>query len=460
MYNKKIIYFISFGAALAGLLFGIDMGVMSGALPFIQKSFKLTVFWMEIVTSTMLIGAAFGGLISRWISYRIGRRNSIIWSGAIFVITFLGSAVAPDAIWLAIIRFVLGVGLEIASFNTPLYLAEISPKEIRGKLTGSYQLMIAIGTIVAFLSDTLFGSLVANNFLSPEAGWRIMLAVVAIPAFIMILIVAKIPKSPRWLVLRGKDDEAVKVLKYIGSKKSKEEVASIKESLIFNKINWRLLLNKNFLYLIWLGFGLQLIQQFCCKNTLNYYAPKLFYDMGFHTFQQQMWLTTISVGVVGIIFTYISMQLVDKYGRKPLLYISGFLILLGCLMISVAFAPSLHFAYSPFIGFLAIIVFMMGYGIGYGPVIWVVCAEIFPLQGRELGMCAVVLTNWIGNFVVGMVTLSLLQNLGVQKFFILIMIIQVISLIFLKLFLPETKNKSLEEIEKEFFGKEANAVSK
>ena len=211
-----------------------------------------------------------------------------------------------------------------------------------------------------------------------------MLALVIIPAILMSLFITMIPKSPRWLILKGHTKEAEKILKTLGSPSPEKECKEIQASLVFSKINWSLLKNKKFLNIILLGVLLQLIQQFCCKNTLNYYAPALFDKMGFHTLTSQMWLTTLTVGVTSIVFTYISMLLVDKYGRKPLLYISGFLILISSALIAIT--PSdFHGNLGAVIGVFSIVLYMIGYGIGYGPVIWVVCAEIFPASGKRTG---------------------------------------------------------------------------
>jgi len=435
---QPIVYFIGFTAALAGLLFGLDVGVISGAQHFIEKDFKIGDRQIELIVSALLWGAVFGTLISGMLSSHFGRRRTILVSAVIFVVGSILCSVSPDENLLIAARFLLGIAVGVASFTAPLYLSEISPQTVRGSMISMYQLMITIGIVIAFLSDTwlasyaTFGGVVGGH-------WRIMLGVIAIPAAVMFVGVLFLPESPRWLFLKGFHDGAVDVFRRM--KLDEAEIASemreIEDSMKVKQNGFQMLLNNsNFRRAIGLGIGLQIIQQLTGINVVMYYAPKIFALAGFAAVNQQMW------------GTFIAIAFVDRLGRKPIMY-AGFVVM-GVAMLTVGMLFNADIEKNPSLGFPAIgalLVFIIGFAMSAGPIIWVICSEIYPLAGRDLGVTFSTATNWIANAIVGQTFLTMLSTLGGGNTFLLYGGVNALFFIFFIFFVPETKGVSLEKIQ-------------
>lgn len=446
---SPIVYFIGITAALAGLLFGLDIGVISGAEGFIKTSFSISDQVIEIVVSSLLWGAVFGTLLSGILSNRLGRRGSILVSAVIFVIGSLVCSVAPNPHTLILARFFLGIAIGVASFTAPLYLSEISPQRVRGSMISMYQLMITIGIVLAFLSNTwlakyaVFGGVTGGH-------WRLMLGIVSIPAAIMFLGVLFLPESPRWLFLKGSKEKAVSVFERmrLPTAEITREVMDIEESLRVKQNGFRMLLeNPNFRRAIGLGVGLQVIQQLTGINVIMYYAPRIFGIAGFSGTEQQLWGTVI-VGVTNVLATFIAIAFVDRLGRKPIMY-AGFAVM-GVAMVTVGLLFNMDLEKSPALGTWAIgalLLFIVGFAMSAGPIIWVICAEIFPLSGRDLGVTFSTATNWIVNAIVGGTFLTLLSTLGNGNTFLLYGGLNALFILFFLLYVPETKGISLEKIE-------------
>lgn len=446
---SPIVYFIGLTAALAGLLFGLDIGVISGAEGFIQKSFSITDKIIEFIISAILWGAVFGTLISGILSNRLGRRGAILISAVIFVVGSVACALAPDPRTLIVARFFLGIAIGVASFTAPLYLSEISPQRVRGSMISMYQLMITIGIVLAFLSNTWLGSYAV---IDGTAGghWRVMLGVIAIPAAVMFLGVLFLPESPRWLFLKGHKEKAVSVFErmHLPGDEISREVVEIEESLRVKQSGFQMLLNNsNFRRAIGLGIGLQVIQQLTGINVVMYYAPRIFKIAGFASTEHQLWGTVI-VGVTNVLATFIAIAFVDRLGRKPIMY-AGFAVM-GLAMLTVGSLFNMNLEKSPTLGIWAIgalLLFIVGFAMSAGPIIWVICSEIFPLSGRDLGVTFSTATNWIVNAIVGGTFLTLLNTLGNGNTFLLYGGLNVLFVIFFLLLVPETKGVSLEKIE-------------
>jgi MFS transporter, SP family, galactose:H+ symporter len=446
---SPIVYFIGLTAALAGLLFGLDIGVISGAEGFIQKSFSITDKVIEIIISAILWGAVFGTLVSGILSNHFGRRGAILISALIFVAGSIACAFAPDPRILIIARFFLGIAIGVASFTAPLYLSEISPQRVRGSMISMYQLMITIGIVLAFLSNTWLGSYAVIDG-ATGGHWRIMLGVIAIPAAIMFLGVLLLPESPRWLFLKGRKEKAVSVFErmHLPGDEINREVVEIEESLRVKQSGFQMLLNNsNFRRAIGLGVGLQVIQQLTGINVVMYYAPRIFKIAGFISTEHQLWGTVI-VGVTNVLATFIAIAFVDRLGRKPIMY-AGFAVM-GIAMVTVGTLFNMNLEKSPALGIWAIgalLLFIVGFAMSAGPIIWVICSEIFPLSGRDLGVTFSTATNWIVNAIVGGTFLTLLNTLGNGNTFLLYGGLNVLFVIFFLLLVPETKGVSLEKIE-------------
>ncbi len=427
-------------AALAGLLFGLDIGVISGALPFLSKAFHIDSTTQEWVVSSMMGGAAIGALSCGWLSSRLGRKYSLMIAAILFVVGALLSAFTPNIDVLIFARIILGLAVGIASFTTPLYLSEIAPEKIRGSMISMYQLMITIGILVAYLSNTAF---------SFTGSWRWMLGVIAIPAVVLFIGVCYLPRSPRWLSARNRHEEAQAVLEMLRgtSDQAIKELNEIRESLKVKQNGLGLFkLNKNFRRAVYLGILLQVMQQFTGMNVVMYYAPKIFGLAGFTSTHEQMWGTVI-VGLVNVLATFIAIGLVDLWGRKPTLKV-GFLVMgvgmgvLGFMMRNTVLSP-----FEQYFAVAMLLMFIVGFAMSAGPLIWVLCSEIQPLKGRDFGITCSTVTNWVANMIIGASFLTMLHTLGSSHTFWVYAGFNILFIFLTIWLIPETKNISLEKIE-------------
>lgn len=446
---RFVIYFVGFTAALAGLLFGLDVGVISGAQQFIQKEFQIPDWTVESIVSALLWGAVFGTLISGFLSSRFGRRKTILISALTFIIGSLLCSIANSADILIGARFILGIAVGVASFTAPLYLSEISPQKVRGSMISMYQLMITIGIVIAFLSDAWLASYATVGGVI-GGHWRVMLGIIALPAAIMFAGVLFLPESPRWLFLKGHRSNAIHVLRrlQLDEAEIEMEIREIEESLRVKQTGVHMFFqNANFRRAIFLGMGLQTIQQLTGINVVMYYAPHIFKVAGFTTTAEQMWGTVI-VGLTNVLATFIAIALVDRLGRKPIMY-AGFVVM-GVAMLSVGYFFKSDLEAHPGLGYPAIsalLMFIVGFAMSAGPIIWVLCSEIFPNSGRDFGVTFSTSTNWFVNAIVGQTFLTLLNTLGNGNTFLLYGGLNALFIIFFLLYVPETNGVSLEKIE-------------
>lgn len=438
--NKSYIYFIGLIAGLAGLLFGFDTGVISGAIGFIRVEFNLSDFMEGLVVSSVMCGAVFGTFVSNYVSRNFGRHIALIISGMLFTACSLGSALAPNTEVLIIARFCLGMAIGLASYTAPLYLAEVSPRDIRGRIISFYQLMIAAGLLLSYISDLLF---------TAGGNWRIMLGVPAIPGIILLGFSFLLPGSPRWLLLKNRVTDAKAVLmKILPVAQVEQELNEISTQIrVDNKSfhGFHALKDRRFVAVLALGIIAQMMQQWTGCNIVLYYAPIIFKLAGFVSPQAQMW-GTIAVGAVMMLTTGIAVKYVDNYGRRPILFwglalMSVSLLALG---ISLKFASSIHLA--QIIAVVAVLTYIFGFAISLGPIVWIICSEIFPIHTRDFGVMSTTAGNWIFNAMLAFVFPSLITALGSNAFFIFLGV-SLLSFIFVYYYMPETKGVSLEQIE-------------
>jgi SP family galactose:H+ symporter-like MFS transporter len=437
------IYIIAMISGISGMLFGYDTGVISGAILFIKQEFFLSSVLQEIVVSAVLIGAIIGAFMGGSFADRFGRRKMIIVASIIFAAGAIETSLAPEIITLLIGRIIVGIAIGMASFIAPLYISELSPPRIRGSLVTFNQLFITIGIVISYGVDYA---------LAPINGWRYMMGLAAIPAVILLIAMFFMPNSPRWLVNEGKEDKARSTLIRIRKRNNVEdELNEIITSLNKQQAGWKEMFNPLIKPAIIVGVSLAIFQQVTGINTVIYYAPTIFQFAGFHSSAAAIFATFV-VGFVNVGFTVVAIFLLDRIGRRKLLLIglagmSGTLMLLGI----VFFLPSLLNE----LGTLAA-AFLMAYvgffAIGLGPVFWLLISEIYPLKVRGLAMSVVTEANWGANLVIALTFLTLIQLLGRSGTFWLYAVVGILALIFTYVYVPETKGRTLEEIEEHWRG--------
>lgn len=438
--NKGITFFVCLLAALSGLLFGLDIGVIAGALPFITNDFEVSNKQQEWIVSSMMFGASIGAIISGIISMKIGRKKSLSIGAIVFFIGSFWSACVTNPEMLIAARILLGIAVGISSYTAPLYLSEIAPEKIRGSMISLYQLMITMGILSAYFSDAAF---------SYTGNWRYMLGIITIPAFLLFFGVLFLPNSPRWLAAIGKFSEAKKVLMRLRNNKeqAEKEFHSIQESLKVKQSGWHLFKqNYNFRRAVYLGILLQIMQQFTGMNVIMYYAPRIFDMAGFNNTMQQMWGTVI-IGIVNVLATFIAIFLVDKWGRKPTLTL-GFLVMATSMgIIGNMLYNGIQSTEEKYLAIDMLLIFIVGFAMSAGPLVWVLCAEIQPLRGRDFGITVSTTTNWLANMIVGATFLTMIKILGSANTFWIYSGLNVLFIFLTQLLVPETKSVSLERIE-------------
>ena len=454
MNNKIYLLGITAITALGGLLFGYDTGVINGAQFYLSKHFQLTDLMKGWVVASALIGCLTGALVAGPMSQRFGRKNSLIISALLFTLSAYGSGLPewmPQSVsWLVVFRIIGGLGIGIASMNAPMYIAEIAPPKKRGYLVTYYQLAIVVGFFVVFLATYFIGN---NNteIQNIEDGWRQMFWSELIPSSLFLLLLFLVPKSPRWLVIRGRVEEAKSILENIlSSNEADTELINIQGSLKSDnqdeKVNY---FSKAILTIIVIGAVLSALQQFTGINAVLYYGADIFESaLGYG--KEDVLKQQVLLAFVNLIFTFIAMFTVDKFGRKPLIYAGSLGMIIGFSML----AFTLMQQNLGMVSLVGVLMFVGSFALSMGPVVWVVLSEMFPNRIRSLAMSVAVAVQWGANYVVSqlfpVVTGSDLNNNefwnGSLPYFIFIIFILFI-MFFTYRFIPETKGKSLEELE-------------
>lgn len=428
-------------ASLAGILFGMDTGIISGALPFIAHQFKVGIGPQQMIVSSVLLGAAIGTLLSAFLAKPIGRRQTILLAAVIFIVGSLFSAAANSVPVLIMARIMLGLAVGMAAYNAPLYLAEVASAEMRGSLITLYQAMVNLGVVCALVIDLV---------LTFSGNWRLMLFSLAIPAILLFIGTLFMPASPRWLVLKNRRDDARQVLMDLREGTEEDVLREIYDIERVEKLDhggWQLFKkNRNFRKVVFLGIGLQAAQQLTGINVMFYYAPKIFSLVGFVSPVAKMW-GGVLLAVVLFISTLLTTLFIDRVGRKPLLYWGALDMGVSFLILAYLFSMPMATNASKTAAVLMLLLFIISFAISAGPVIWALCAEINPLKGRGLGMMTSTITNWLVNLVIGLTFLSLLASLGRTNTFILYGVINLALLILYYFYTPETRQVSLEHLE-------------
>jgi sugar porter (SP) family MFS transporter len=438
--GNRFILRLAIIAALGGFLFGYDTGVISGALLYITDDLHAGQFAQQAFVGSLLVGAVVGAIISGFSADALSRRWTKILSGCIYVVAALGSAAAQDSTQLIIARFVLGIAVGTASFVSPMYISELAPKRIRGGITSFNQLMVVSGILVAYL---------VNWALQDVSGeWRWMLGLGALPGLALAVGMFFQPYSPRWLVEQGRDEEARAVLCRARNDEREvdEELEEIRDAAS-REGSLRDLVGERVRPLVVIGLVLAVAQQLIGVNTVIYYAPTILKFTGLST--SSAITQALSVGITNVVFTVLAVLVLDRVGRRPLLLSGTCACIVALVALGVFFASGGIQDAVPWLALVALIVFIAGFAVGLGPVFWLMISEIFPLSVRGPAMATATVANWGANFVVSSFFLTLTSAITRQGTFWLYAAFGVLSLVFFVWRLPETKGRSLEEIEGE-----------
>lgn len=429
------IYFVSGLGAIAGLLFGYDTGIISGAILFIQKDFSISPTEVGLIVSAVLLGALIGSAACSQITDKLGRRGSLMIASGLFVLASMAAAASRGTSDLIFSRFFLGFAIGISSLTAPLYLAEIAPAKIRGLLVSLNQLAITLGILVAYG---------INYALSDSGAWRVMFLLGAIPGLILGIALFFLPESPRWMLLKGKKEAAKSTLDALRKADSSEELLEIEQSLKHERVNWGSIFSSALRPALIIALGLAFFQQATGINTIIYYAPIIFEHAGFQNASDAI-LASVVIGIVNVVFTLLSLPLIDRVGRRPLLIIGSLGMFLSLVLCGAAFASSglENFGYLALICVLAYIAF---FAISLGPIMWLMISEVFPLEHRALGTSLAVCAQWGFNILVSASFPDLLHAAGPSHTFWFYALICLLGLFFIIKKVPETKGKALEEI--------------
>lgn len=449
--TEPFVKVIAMIATLGGLLFGYDTGVISGALLFMGNDLHLTPFTTGLVTSSLLFGAAFGALASGHFAAAAGRRKIILVLAVIFAIGAIGTALAPDVEWMIFFRLVLGVAVGGASATVPVYIAEMAPANKRGQLVTMQELMIVSGQMLAYISNAGF-----NAVWGGDTTWRWMLAVATVPAVLLWFGMLFMPDSPRWYAMKGRLAEARQVLERTRAKQDVEwELTEIEETLAEEQHETRPRLRelrKPWLFKLFLiGVGIAVIQQLTGVNTIMYYAPTMLKAVGMS--DNAALIATIANGVISVLMTFVGIWLLGRIGRRTMTMIGQFgctacLVFIGAVSYfmpeTVNGQPDVMRSYMVLLGMLMFLSFQQG---ALSPVTWLLLSEIFPTRLRGIFMGGAVFAMWIANFLISLMFPILLASVGLSGAFFIFALVGIGGAMFVVRCVPETRNRSLEQIE-------------
>jgi SP family arabinose:H+ symporter-like MFS transporter len=435
------VYFLTAVAALGGLLFGYDTAVISGAIGFLKIKFQLSAAMTGWAASSAIIGCIFGAMFAGWASDRFGRKKVLLLTAILFAISAIGAAFPSNLMQFAVFRFIGGLGIGAASMVSPLYITELAPAAIRGKLVSYYQLAIVIGILVIFFVNTLIQGM-GDEAWNVEYGWRLMMASGVFPAVLFLIALFFVPESPRWLTKEGREDEALEILSNInGAAKAGEILREVKSTLHEEQGTLGELFTGRFRKAIFVGIVLCVFSQVQGINAIMYYAPEIFKSIGTGTesaFQQ-----TVIIGIINTLFTFVAINWVDKWGRKTLLLWGGAGMALSLFMVGLAF----HFGWTGYGLLLFILMYIACFAASYGPVTWVVISEIFPIKMRGVAMSVATFALWVAVYIVTQMFPILLESAGAAPTFWIFGTMSLLAFFFVWSQVPETKGRTLEEIE-------------
>jgi len=437
---------------LAGVLFGYDQGVISGALDGIKQDFHVSTFLLEVITSWVTLGAMVGALVAGGMADRLGRRTTILLASVLFTAGALIEAFAPGSYVLVLGRLVVGFGVGVASVAAPLYAAEMAPARLRGRFVSLYQLAITMGIFVAYLVDYV---------LSHGSGWRAMLGVSAVPAVLLVLAVWPLPDSPRWYMSAGRRSDAESALRRVhGTDEVAADLDTIQATIdddAKHAAGWRTVFAPAWRRPLVIGVTLAVLQQLTGINAIIYYANQIFAAAGFTSPDSQSLATLWAVGAVNVVATFVAVAWVDRFGRKPLLFIgtTGMgisLVVVGAMFLrldKVTPGSTAHGATTGegLVTLVALVVFIASFAFSLGPIVWTIINEIFPSHVRGKAVAVATAANWFAAWLVAQFFLTLVDLISSTGVFWLFAAFCAVTYWFVRRYVPETKGKSLEQIQ-------------
>ena len=446
--RRSFIWRVSLIAGLGGILYGYDMGVIAAALIFVRKTFTLSTRMEEVVVSVVLIGAMLGALAGGSITDRIGRRATLLWGGAIFLAGSLLAPASPNVATLIVARVLLGVAIGFTSVTAPVYVSELAPPRSRGMLIGLYQFALTIGIALADL---------VGYWLASQHAWRLMFGIGAIPAALFVLLLLTLPESPRWLFAQNRITEAESVLStYTDAVGARLLLADIRSALqIKMERRWSALWSPAVRTSLFIAAGFTILQQVTGINAILYYGPQIF-SLGGITSNKNAIFATLLVAVTNVLATIIALVLVDRVGRKPLLYVGVGGMTASLQILAYSFHKQSFFGAAPgVVVTICLMAYITCFAFSMGPIAWILVSEVFPLQVRGRGVAVASLASGAANFVVSLTFLSLIKAAGISPTFIMYAGFCILTLLFVRFIIPETKGRELESI-----STEANAIAR
>lgn len=439
---RGFLWRVSFIAGLGGILYGFDMGIIAGALSFVRESFALSTRMEEIVVSVVLVGAMSGAIVGGSIADRIGRRATLLWGGGIFLAGSLLAFWSPNVTTLAAARALLGIAIGFTSVTAPVYISELSPARSRGLLIGLYQFALTIGIVLADL---------AGYWLAAQHAWRLMFGLGTVPAALFLVLIVTLPESPRWLFAQNRMTDVQSVLsRYTDEAGAQALIREIREALAIPvEQRWRELWSPAVRTSLMIAVGFTVLQQVTGINTIIYYGPRIFSLAGI-TSDKGAIFATLLVAVTNMLATIIALVLVDRVGRKPLLY-TGLGGMTTCLLL-LAYSFHLPAAFGAAPGVVATIclmVYITCFAFSMGPIAWILASEVFPLRVRGRGVAAASLGSGASNFLVSLTFLSLIKAAGATGTFLIYAVFCILAVLFVRFVVPETKGRELETISSE-----------
>lgn len=455
--NLAFIWWLTVTASLGGLLFGYDTAVISGTLSMVRTQFGLNAAMEGWYVSSALVGCVIGVSFAGWLSDKYGRKKVLLLAAVLFTVSGFGCALSSSFSSLALYRLMGGMGVGIASMLSPMYISEISPAAIRGRFVALYQLAITIGILGSYLVNAwLLDQSIGHGFLITEKltlifrteVWRAMLGMEAVPAILFFIMLIFVPESPRWLIMKGKIEKAKTILlKTSGETESEIEIKEIRESFETEKKSKSLILEPGIKMAVFLGVSLAVLQQFTGIDAIIYYGPRIMEQAGFGL--SDALGSQVLFGTINMVFTLLAIWQIDKFGRKPLL-LSGSLGMLGSL-VAIGFLFFINRADGILLLSL-ILIFIASFAFSLGPVVWVILSEIYPTKIRGRAMSVATMAVWIGTAIIGQLIPLSLDNLGPAVTFWIFALFCIPTIWIGWKIMPETKGKTLEEIEKYWLG--------